>query len=165
MTGASGINWGVNSLLSYKTESATNLRYRDDIQAMTSNVYSGVAGGLSLVSGTYHTFGNNGTTPYKGSVNSGSDTALNNDLQANPPISASQLYSDLTTASDHLPVVADYTIVVPDPPVASFIASPTNGAAPLTVLPVLSRPLAQVQLPWNISPLRRRRRNSVCMAL
>ncbi len=121
-SGTNNINWGTNttstSILAMETESATDLRYRDDLQVMTSNVYYGVAGGLALVPGTYHAFGNNGTTPYKGSVNSGSDTALNNDLAANPPITASSLYADLATASDHLPLVADYTIPVSVPPIA-----------------------------------------------
>ena len=78
------INWGTSTtatnILAMETESATDLRYRDDLQVMTTNVYFGVAGGLALVPGTYHVFGNNGTTPYYGSVNSGSDTALNSDL-------------------------------------------------------------------------------------
>ena len=134
VTGATGINWTTSSLLSYKTESATSLHYRDDFQVMSSNVYYGVAGGLAYVPGTYHTFGNNGTTPYQGSVNSGSDTSLNNSIPTNAPISASQLYQDLTTASDHLPVVADYTIPLPaSSPSASFSGSPTNGVAPLAV--------------------------------
>ncbi len=137
LSGATNIDWGTGTLLNMKTESATDLRYRDDLQVMTANVYNGVAGGLSLVAGTFHAFGNNGTTPYQGSVNSGSNTSLNSDLHTNAfssnLISASTLYADLSTASDHLPVVADYTIVVPDPPVASFNGSPTNGAAPLTV--------------------------------
>jgi PKD repeat protein len=134
-SGTAGINWAVNSLLGMKSESATDLQYRDDLEVMSSNVYYSVAGGLAYVSGTYHTFGNNGTTPYEGSVNSGSNTSLNNDLNTNVTgITASQLYQYLTTASDHLPVVADYTIPVPAPaPVASFTASPTSGTAPLTV--------------------------------
>jgi hypothetical protein len=94
---------------------------------MTSNVYYGVPGGLVLVPGTYHVFGNNGTTPYNGSVDSGSDTALNSDLAANPPISAAILYQDLTTASDHLPVVADYIIPIPLPPFA--LGNPLFSAA------------------------------------
>ena len=129
---STSIDWGINSLLALKTESATDLRYRDDLQVMTSNVYFGAAGGLALVPGTYHAFGNNGTTPYEGSVNSGSDTALNNDLESNAPISASSLYADLTTASDHLPIVADYTIPVPTGFAAwqmRYFGSVTNPAA------------------------------------
>src|SRR5208282_4624744 len=102
-------NWTQNSLLYMKTESAVRLEYRDDLQVSTTNVYNGVGGGLALVPNTYHAFGNNGTTAYESSVNNGANTALNTDLKPGSPISASQLYLDLTTASDHLPVVADYT--------------------------------------------------------
>jgi PKD repeat protein len=113
-------DWGSSttstSILAALSESATNLRFRDDYQMMTSNVLFGVAGGLAYVPGTYHVFGNNGTTPYNGTVNSGSDTALNNDLTTNVTgITATQLYQYLTTGSDHLPAVADYTIPVSAP--------------------------------------------------
>ena len=81
-SGAANIDWGNSTtdtnILAMKTDSAMDLRYRDDLQVMTTNVYFGVAGGLALVPGTYHVFGNNGTTPYKGNVNSGANTALNN---------------------------------------------------------------------------------------
>jgi hypothetical protein len=99
---------------------------------MTTNVYYGAADGLALVPGTYHAFGNNGTTPYNGTVNSGSNTALNSDLASGAPISAAQLYLDLTTASDHLPVVADYTIpiTVPAPLLQSVTA--TGGTVTFT---------------------------------
>jgi hypothetical protein len=109
-SGATGIDWSVNSLPDQKTESADDLRYRDDLQIMTTNVFYGVPGGLALVPGTYHVFGNNGTTPYQGSVSDG-NSALTN-LAAGAVIDASTLYHDLTNASDHLPVVADYTIPV-----------------------------------------------------
>jgi endonuclease/exonuclease/phosphatase family metal-dependent hydrolase len=97
--------------VAYYSESTTDLRYRDDYELMTSNVLNDT-GAINYVSGTLHAFGNNGTTPSGGSVNSGSDTALNNDLVQDGPtfIPASTLYADLTTASDHLPVVADYTL-------------------------------------------------------
>jgi PKD repeat protein len=134
-TGAIGINWANGSQLFVKTESATVLQYRDDFQVMSSNVYNGVTGGLAYVSGTYHPFGNNGSTPFQSSVNSGGNTSLNTDLNTNVTgISAAQLYQYLTTASDHLPVVADYTIPVPSSaPVASFTGSPVSGTAPLAV--------------------------------
>lgn len=110
--GASGISWETNTLMSLKSESSTSMRYRDDLQLMTTNVYYGQAGGLAFVPGSYHVFGNNGTTAYGTSVNSGGNSALTN-LAAGSPITAAQLYDYLTTASDHLPVVADYTIPVP----------------------------------------------------
>jgi hypothetical protein len=110
------------------TESATYLQYRDDYEMMTTNVYSGTGGGLALIPGTYHHFGNNGTTAYQGAVNSAGNTALNNRLVTNGPvfISAAQLYLDLTNASDHLPVVADYTIPIPTPTITSLNLAGTN---------------------------------------
>jgi len=119
------------------TESDTDLRYRDDYEVMTTNVYSAAPGGLAYVNGTCHAFANNGTTPNYGSVNSGSDTALNSDLVQDGPvfISASSLYSDLTTASDHLPEVADYTIPLPAPALSassSLNFGVTNLGASLT---------------------------------
>ena len=134
-TGAIGINWANGSQLFVKTESSFNLQFRDDFQVMSSNVYNGVAGGLAYMTGTYHPFGNNGSTPFQGTVNSINNTSLNTDLNTNVTgISATQLYQYLTTASDHLPVVADYTIPVPaTAPTASFSGSPTNGTEPLVV--------------------------------
>jgi hypothetical protein len=117
-SGANGIDWSTNTVLDQKTESAPDLRYRDDLQIMTTNVFYGVAGGLRLVPGTYHVFGNNGTTPYQGSVSIG-NSALSN-LASGAPIDASTLYHDLTNASDHLPVVADYTVPVPAPPLPAL---------------------------------------------
>jgi PKD repeat protein len=86
-----------------------------------------------LIQSTYHAFGNNGTTAYEDSVDSGSDTALNTDLGRLPRVSSTQLYADLIGASDHLPVVADYTIPVVQP-TAAFASGPANsGASPLAV--------------------------------
>jgi len=144
VTGATNINWGINtappSILAMETESSTDLRYRDDLQLMTTNIYFGVADGLALVPGTYHVFGNNGTTPYYGSVNSGSNTALNNRLATNGPvfISAAQLYLDLTTASDHLPVVADYTIPITVPAPVLQSVTGTGGTVTFTWSAVVS---------------------------
>jgi hypothetical protein len=117
---------------------------------MTTNVYFGVVGGLALVPGTYHVFGNNGTTSYKGSVNSGSNTALNSDLAPGAPISASQLYLDLTSASDHLPVVADYTIPITVPtPVFQSVAG-TGGTVTFAWSAVVSA-VYQLQYRTNLA--------------
>jgi len=130
---ATGIDWTANSLLYEKTEEDYELHYRDDFQMSTANIFNAAAAGLALVPGTYHAFGNNGSTAYESSVDNGTDTALNSDLKPGSPISASQLYLDLIGASDHLPVVADYTIPVP-PPAAGFTFSISNtGLPPLTV--------------------------------
>ena len=90
------------------------------------------AGRVTYVPGTYHTFGNNGTTPYSNSVNTGTDTALNNDLASGAPISAAQLYLDLTNASDHLPVVADYTIPITVPAPVFQSVTATGGTVTFT---------------------------------
>jgi len=110
------------------TDSDIRLQYRDDYQMMSTNVYLGTAGGLALVAGTYHPFGNNGSVAYHASVNSAANTALNNRLVTNGPvfISAAQLLVDLTGASDHLPIVADYTIPLPAPAIAAAGIAGTN---------------------------------------
>jgi endonuclease/exonuclease/phosphatase family metal-dependent hydrolase len=110
-SGTTGISCDLDSLMDQKTESAPDLRYRDDLQIMTTNVFYGQPEGLTLVPGTYHVFANNGTTLYQGSVSTG-NSALTN-IPAAAPIDAATLYCDLTNASDHLPVVADYTVPVP----------------------------------------------------
>jgi hypothetical protein len=160
-TGSTSVDWGASTtnptILAMETESATDLRYRDDMQLMTSNVYNGVPGGLGWVPGTYHTFGNNGTTSYHGSVNSGSDTALTN-LAGNASIVAATLYADLTTASDHLPLVADYTIAF-NPPVLQlgsaalapgggfeFVLSNADGSA----VTVAEEGLIEIQTTTNL---------------
>lgn len=153
------INWSVSttdpSILVMLTEHGYNLEYRDDLQVMTTNVYYGTPAGLSYVPGTYHAFANNGLIPYYGSVNSGNNTALINALITNGPvfISAAQLYLDLTNASDHLPVVADYTIPIPAPVVTSAsLVGPdlvvtlanyiTNGVVTLLTSPNLTAPVS-----------------------
>lgn len=133
------INWSSSttstSILFMLSDASTGLKYRDDLQVMTSNVYYDVAGGLAYVPGTYHSFGNNGSFTYGSSVNNGSNTGLNDlDPTKTNILSAAQLLQDLTTASDHLPVVADYTIPISSSSLAaSFTASPTNGVVPLNV--------------------------------
>ena len=102
---------------------------------MTTNVYYGTPGGLAYVPGTYHAFGNNGTTAFRGSVASGNSALTNLVSSASYPnqyINAAQLYTDLTTASDHLPVVADYTIPISGPsmavsPADNFTSTGTQG--------------------------------------
>jgi hypothetical protein len=96
------------------TESATTLQYRDDFQFVTGNVLNGTSG-LSLVPNSYTAFGNNGTTAFKGSVNAAGNTALG-DLS-----NSQQVLNALTTATDHLPIVADYTIVSATPEPSSLV--------------------------------------------
>ena len=111
----------------YYTESSTDLRYRDDYQLMTQNVLNGT-GAIDYVTSSLEAFGNNGETPVDGSVNSASNTDLAYMTTANGySPTQSQILSALTTASDHLPNVADYTFTaVPEPTSAAAIAA---GAA------------------------------------
>ncbi|HEY4308584.1 MAG TPA: dockerin type I domain-containing protein [Pirellulales bacterium] len=85
------------------TESATRLQYRDDVQLSTGPMQNEY--GMQLVPGSYTAFGNNGSTVYRGTVAASSNTALS-DLP-----NQSAVLSALTTITDHLPVVADYTFV------------------------------------------------------
>jgi PKD repeat protein len=139
---ANNINWSVSttnkSILFMMSEESYELRYRDDLQIMTSNVYYDVAGGLQYVPGSFHSFGNNASLPYQDSVNTSGNTALADldpSLTNLYKLSAAVLLEDLTGASDHLPIVADYTIPIGTtaPPSASFTGNPTSGVAPLTV--------------------------------
>jgi hypothetical protein len=116
---ATNIDWSDPTtnpaILFMLTESAKAVRYRDDLQVMTSNVYYDVAGGLQYVPGTFHTFGNNASLPYGSSVTANGNTALNDldpVLTNRFNLPATTLYLDLTNTTDHLPVVADYTIPV-----------------------------------------------------
>ena len=133
-SGATNLTWDGNAALAVKTFSPMAIHYRDDYQMMTTNVYSGISGGLKFVSGTYHVFGNNGSIPYLGNVTASSNTALNNRLATNGPVflTATQIYTDLTNASDHLPVVADYTLPMPAPRITSFRLVGTNLALTAT---------------------------------
>ena len=105
--------WDSSTYLTLLTESSTGLDYRDDIQFVSAAVYNGTATvGLHYVSGSFWPFGNNGSVAYGKSVGLSTNTALNGLVGAITPASAR---SALTTASDHLPVVADYTVVSPTP--------------------------------------------------
>jgi PKD repeat protein len=135
------INWSSSTtstqILFMLSEESYELRYRDDFQIMTSNVYYDVTGGLQYVPGSYHSFGNNTTTVWGNSVNSSNNTALNDldpTLTNVTGLTSAVLLEDLTGASDHLPTVADYTIPISAPALAaSFTNNPASGPAPLTV--------------------------------
>ena len=103
------------------TDSATYLEYRDDYEMMTTNVYLDAAGGLALVPGTYHAFGNNGTVAYENTVNSGNNTVLNNRLVTNGPVFISAAQLSLT-----LPARAT---ICPSWPTTRFQYRPRSSAA------------------------------------
>ena len=84
---------------------------RFDFQIVSGEVMS--PGGFTYMVGTYRAFGNNGSVPRNGSINESRSTAL-------PGLANRREVLDLlTTFSDHLPVVADYsydTVAAPPPP-------------------------------------------------
>ncbi len=105
-------NFSAAAYKAIMTESSTSLRYRDDIQFMTANVFTGASSmGLRYVPGSSRAFGNNGTTAVGKSVNLSTNTALSTNFQG--PIAATDALAALTTGSDHLPQVTDYFVATP----------------------------------------------------
>ena len=112
-----------SSSVQYYSESATNLRYRDDYQLLSSNVASGGASAINYVGGSFVNLGNNGTTASGASINSpsttgGKNTALAYMTTSGDSTTQAQVLAAEATASDHLPVIADYTFAtaaVPEP--------------------------------------------------
>jgi hypothetical protein len=110
-----------------KTETASSLSSRLDLELVTQNVLSDT-NGLHYVTGSYHAFGNDGSA----SNVSQSATALSG--LAN----RTTILNDLVSESDHLPIVADYTDTISDPvgpTVNSFTSNPTsvNASTPSTL--------------------------------
>ncbi len=107
---SNSVTWG-STTVSILTEASTALRYRDDIQFLSPDVYGGTApAALRYVPNSFRAFGNDANTKYGQTVNTSANKSLNN-LQG--PITASQALPALTTASDHLPVVVDYVVATP----------------------------------------------------
>jgi endonuclease/exonuclease/phosphatase family metal-dependent hydrolase len=141
--GIDPFTWTTPTPANLMSWASTGIRYRDDIQFMSTNVASNAAvAGLHFLNSSCRVFGNNGSVAIGGSVNSQSNTALN-DLVG--PISASSVRSALTTASDHLPIVADYLVITPyqawreqnftaaelnDPAISGDAADPDRDAIP-----------------------------------
>lgn len=86
---------------------------RFDFQLFSDELTDGA--GLDYVAGTYRSFGNNGSVPLNGNINSVANTALS---ELPNRIAVLNL---LTTVTDHLPVVADYRIVGSAPAVANVV--------------------------------------------
>ena len=131
----------------YWSDSTTNLRYRDNYQLMTSNVLNGT-GAINYVSNTLEAFGNNGTTPSGGNVDSGSNTDLNymngNGYGVTNKPTQSQILAALTTASDHLPNVADYTVVPLHPGDANG-----DGVVDINDLTIVLNNYTQTGMAWS----------------
>ena len=105
---ATGCNWNNNnSFRAIHTQSPSDgtgvglveggMDDRFDFQLVTNNLFD--EEGLSLIPGSYHAFGNNGTHRLNQAVNASGNTA-------NTPL----VLDALAQTSDHLPVVADYQL-------------------------------------------------------
>jgi hypothetical protein len=95
-------NWDTTS--AYKgllTESATFVQYRDDVQLVSGPMIN--QPGMQLVPNALTAFGNGGNIYHLSVTNSGNSAALT-DLS-----NRTAVLTALTNASDHLPVVADYS--------------------------------------------------------
>ncbi len=135
--------WNVAAYAPIMTHSPVQLRYRDDIQFMTPPVFGNTAPlGLHYLPGSHRTFGNNGTTSLNARTDLATNTACDNVQGSITPASAR---SALTTASDHFPVVADYSIAtlfsgwkatrfsageLADPAVSGELADPDRDGLP-----------------------------------
>lgn len=89
-TGNCGVGGGVDS--------------RFDFQLSTAEVQD--SEGFDLIAGSYHPFGNNGST-FNQSINSGSNTVT---FPGVTSFTKSQILNALQVTTDHLPVVADYQL-------------------------------------------------------
>ena len=76
---------------------------RFDFQLVTGELLDNE--GISYISGSYHTFGNNGST-YNDAINVGNTISLNGVTS----FTTSTVLNALENATDHLPVVADYQL-------------------------------------------------------
>ena len=136
--------YNLSQITQYWSESSTDLRYRDDYQLMTNNVLTGT-GAINYVSGTLEAFGNNGTTAQYGSVNNGTDTDLAYmTAAAGYSPTQSQILAALTTASDHLPNVADYTVVPLHPGDANG-----DGQVDINDLTIVLNNYTQTGMTWS----------------
>ena len=75
---------------------------------MTANVFGDLPGSLDYISGSYHAFGNNGTTPEGTSTNQGTNTSIN-DIIGNGSLSVSTVLHAMNKSlgSDHLPIITE----------------------------------------------------------
>ena len=90
---------------------------RFDFQLVTGEFLDGA--GLSYISGSYHAFGNNGST-FNDDINIGSNTVT---FSWRDVVYKSQILNALHESTDHIPVVADYQVPAVMQAVAGTIPS------------------------------------------
>ena len=97
---------------------------RFDFQLATANVLSGTAAGLSLVPQTETAFGNSyyNAAGVLSTVNTKNASILNaNNANTATTGYTTAILDNLLSASDHLPLGADYVIAVPEPGTAAVV--------------------------------------------
>lgn len=95
-------NWYNNPVFKslHSQDPRTTMDDRFDIQFASGEFYDGV--GVDYVTGSYHVFGNNGTHTFDAPITTGTGASTD-------------VLNALVAASDHLPVVADYQLIVSTP--------------------------------------------------
>lgn len=106
-------DWDVSSTFQHLlTHSATNLQFRDDVQFVTGPMRTATPNtpGMKLVEDSYTVFGNGGDIFHTSVTSAGNGDAFP-DLGMAPfsPAYRNSVLTALTTTTDHLPIVADYS--------------------------------------------------------
>jgi hypothetical protein len=127
-------NWNNNSSFApYHTQSpTTTARYagqvtggmddRFDMQLVSNELTNGA--GLDIIPSSYHALGNNGST-FNTDIDSAGNTWVWNPVGGST-VTRSALLTALASVSDHLPVVADYTIASGTTPSTTTLTSSAN---------------------------------------
>jgi endonuclease/exonuclease/phosphatase family metal-dependent hydrolase len=95
------------------------MQFRDDFLMNSPGMLSG---SIHYVAGSFDVFGNTDSHTYGSAVTTGSALAFSAQLTGYTTAQASTVLTELTQASDHLPVVADYLLSVPEPTSFLFVA-------------------------------------------
>jgi hypothetical protein len=118
--------------LHYPTQVLGGMDDRFDFQWATGKLLDGQ--GLSYINGSYHAFGNNGST-YNSNIDNVSNTYV---FTGDTSYTKSQILGALAGVTDHLPVVADYrlpakmSVAVGTVPARMIVGSTTNVGVTVT---------------------------------
>lgn len=123
---------------------------RFDFQLVTGELMDNE--GMSLLTGSYHPFGNNGST-FNSDLDNSSNTYPFSGVTFSGANTRSQLLTNLASVSDHLPVVADYQVpAILNATLASSIA-PSYGVGSTATVDVLVKNLANASVVYGADEL------------
>jgi hypothetical protein len=100
---------------------------RFDFQLVTGEFLDGE--GLSYIAGSYHGFGNNGST-YNDAINDGGNTYVFSGVTSH---TKSQILNALRTVTDHIPLVADYQLPAVMQAVAGMVPATLTVGQPFNL--------------------------------